>query len=80
MTYTLTVSSQGQIVIPVSVRKIMGLRRGAKVKLRMDQHTAIPTAILEPPFSWADRARGMAKGAYGKGEEYVENERKTWDR
>lgn len=80
MMYTLTVSSQGQIVIPVNVRKIMGLGRGTKVKLRMDQNASIPTAILEPPFSWVDRARGIAKGVYGKGEEYIENERKTWDR
>lgn len=80
MTYTLTVSSQGQIVIPVNVRKLMGLGRGSKVKLRIDQSASVPTAILEPPFSWVDRARGIAKGVYGKGEEYIKKERKTWDR
>lgn len=81
MTYTLTVSSQGQIVIPVNVRKIMGLGRGSKVKLRIDQKALVPTAVIEPDkIDWVKRMAGITKGAYGDVDKYIEHERASWDR
>lgn len=81
MTYTLTVSSQGQVVIPIDVRKLMGLKRGAKIKLRVEKTAPIPTAVIEPDkVDWVQRMAGIAKGAYGDVDKYIEHERASWDR
>lgn len=80
MTYILTVSSQGQIVIPVKVRVAMGLTGGKKVKLRFEERLRVPTAILESgQIDWVDRTAGIAKGVYGDADKYVEEERSSWN-
>lgn len=81
MTYTLTVSSQGQIVIPSQVRKIMGLSGKSQVRLRLEQKTRVPTATIEPAkVDWVKRTAGIAKGFYGNVDKYIEHERASWDR
>lgn len=80
MTYVLTVSSQGQIVIPSKVRQHLGIRPGNRVVIRSSSQGRIPVATIEPSTSWVKRVAGIAKGVYGKAEEYIEKERKTWDR
>ncbi|MEK7525260.1 MAG: AbrB/MazE/SpoVT family DNA-binding domain-containing protein [Patescibacteria group bacterium] len=81
MTYVLTVSSQGQIVIPVKVRRAMGLTAGKKVKLRLEERLSVPTAIIEPgKVDWIERTAGIAKGIYGDVDKYIEKERASWDK
>jgi len=82
MTYILTVSSQGQIIIPVKVRVAMGLSGGKKVKLRLDEkNLRVPTAILEHgTVDWVERNAGVAKGVYGDINKYVEDEKSSWDK
>ena len=81
MTYVLTVSSQGQIVIPSKVRQAMGLAGGTKVKLRLDKTRRITSAVIEPEkIDWVARTAGIAKGVYGDVDKYIENERKSWDK
>lgn len=81
MTYTLTVSSQGQIVIPSKVRQSMGLTGGEKVKLRLVKKTRVPTAVIEPDRTdWVKRTAGIAKGVYGDVDKYIERERESWDK
>lgn len=81
MTYVLTVSSQGQIVIPSKVRQAMGLSGGKKIKLRLDQKARVPTAVIEPEkVDWVKRVAGIAKGVYGDVDKYIEHERESWDR
>jgi AbrB family looped-hinge helix DNA binding protein len=80
MIHTLTVSSQGQIVIPSAVRKHLGITPGSKVAIRVVSKGKIPTATLEPVVSWTKRIKGIAKGMYGKGERYIEKERKSWEK
>ncbi len=78
---TLTISSQGQIVIPVKIRKALGVKAGSKVTLTLKPTKPIPTAVLEPePKSWVKAVTGLGKGLWGKGEEYIEKERKSWDK
>lgn len=79
MTVTLTLSSQGQVVIPVDVRRVMGLKAGSKVTLTVSQQKPIPTAIMQPmPDSWTKHVRGIGKNIWGKGEEYIDKERSSW--
>ena len=68
-------------MIPADVRKIMGLTRGTKVKLRVDKAAPVPTATIEPDkVDWVRRMAGIAKGAYGDVDKYIEHERASWDR
>jgi len=78
MTYVLTVSSQGQVIIPVKMRKHLGISAGSKIVLRAELNGKIPVAMIEPSSSWAKRVSGIAKGVYGKAEDYVEVEREKW--
>lgn len=81
MIYTLTLSSQGQIVIPSKVRKTLGVKKGDKLKLRVDTQRVVPMATIEPEttMDWVERVSGIAKGAYGNVEEYIKNQRASWD-
>ena len=79
MMYELTISSQGQIVIPSAVRKHLGIKPGNKIKMRIGKQCRVSTVTMESPTSWVARVNGIAKGIYGKGERYIENERKTWE-
>lgn len=81
MTYTLTVSSQGQVVIPSNVRKLWGVKPGHKLILDINKHHPQAVATISPqPTSWVDRVKGIAKGAYGDVDKYIEHERASWDR
>ena len=80
MTYTLTVSSQGQIVIPSNLRKTLKLKGGDKIYARLSPQIKSPQIIIESaPKSWAIRVRGIAKGYYGDVDKYIEHERASWD-
>jgi AbrB family looped-hinge helix DNA binding protein len=79
MTYTLTLSSQGQVVIPSQARKKLGLKPGSKLVLNLDAKSDTPKATLEPlPDSWTEYASGIGKGVWGNGEQYVNQQRKDW--
>ncbi|MEK9143392.1 MAG: AbrB/MazE/SpoVT family DNA-binding domain-containing protein [Patescibacteria group bacterium] len=81
MTYTLTVSSQGQVVIPSNVRKLWGIKSGHKLILDINrQHPRAVGTISPQPVSWVDRVKGIAKGAYGDVDKYIEHERASWDK
>ena len=81
MTYSLPISSQNQVTLNRAIRKHLGISSQSTV-------TAIPTnlgsrkvVILEPPTqSWVDLVAGIGKGMYGNVDEYIKNERKSWDR
>lgn len=79
MTYTLTLSSQGQVVIPSKARKKLGLKSGSKLLMSVVDKGVTPKAILEPqPESWVKKVTGLGRGLWGRGEEYVEKERNKW--
>ncbi|KKR32618.1 MAG: hypothetical protein UT63_C0037G0008 [Candidatus Gottesmanbacteria bacterium GW2011_GWC2_39_8] len=80
MTYTLTVSSQGQIIIPNELRKYLGIHPKDRLKARSSKNGKIPVIVIEPPVSWIERVKGIAKGVYGKGEDYIEKERQSWEK
>lgn len=80
MNTTATLSSQGQIVIPARLRRILGIKPGDNLKLRLVIKSATPAVVIEPPTaSWTKRVTGLAKGIYGNVDEYLKKERAAWD-
>lgn len=76
----LTVSSQGQIVIPSKARKLLGIKAGSKLRLKVTKGK-IPAATLTPkPENWVEFYAGLGKGLYGDVDKYIEKQRKSWDR
>ena len=83
MTYTLTISSQGQMIIPSGLRKDpdLNIKPQSKVEARKVKMGSRHVIVIEPPTeSWVDRVAGTATGMYGDVEKYIENERNSWDR
>ena len=81
MDTTLTVSSQGQVVIPRKVRELLGLKAGSKIMLTVNKNGKIPTAtLITKPASWVKYVAGLGKSVWGRGEDYIEKERKSWEK
>ena len=60
----LTVSSKGQLVIPVTIRKSLGIRTNSKVRLTISEDNT--KAILEPlPSDPIEALTGIFKGHKG---------------
>lgn len=79
MNATLTLSSQGQVVIPVAVRRILGTKPGDTLRLRVEKRGKVPVAVIEPTnIHWVERVKGIAKGVYGDVDEYIKKERDNW--
>lgn len=79
MNATLTLSSQGQVVIPAAVRRVLGAKPGSKLRLRVVYKRNSPVAMIEPETkSWVERVAGIAKGVYGDVDEYIRKERESW--
>lgn len=72
---TTTISSKGQITLPVDVLREMGLTSGTKLLV-------VPMSdgvmLLRRPESLADALGGATAGTYGDAEAYVEAERASW--
>lgn len=81
MTYTLTVSSQGQVVLPVRMRKIAGIRPGDKLTASISQTVSGVEIRIKPgSIDWVRRLAGTAMGFYGNVDKYIDHERASWDR
>ncbi len=79
MIYTLTLSSQGQVVIPSSARKKLGLKPGSKLIMSVENKEQVLKAILEPePKSWVNKVTGLGRGVWGRGEDHVDKQRNEW--
>ena len=74
------ISTKGQIVIPLEVRRRMGLKPGAAVVIVGEDDMA----TLMTARRYAESLRGLARGVYGKTrseiDAYVRRERRTWPR
>ena len=71
-------STKGQLVLPLEVRRRMGLRPGDRLVVIGEDDMA----TLMTPKRYAESLRGAAKGTYGKGraeiDDYVRGERRSW--
>lgn len=78
------VSSQGQITLPVEVRKALRLKAGdviswLVVRVKAGYSKAV---AYKRDKNWIKASYGMARdfyASYGSGEEYLQKERKSWE-
>ena len=70
-------SSKGQIVIPVEIRKRLGIKPGQKVKLTLVEDTAVLTSLPEDPIK---ALGGILKGKPSMTEALLKDRRKERDR
>lgn len=72
------VSRRGQVVIPIGVRRQLGIRAGDTVVIVSGDHEA----IVMKPGRYAESLKGMAKGMFGRTREEIDAlvraERQTW--
>lgn len=81
MTYTLTVSSQGQVIIPSHLRKAVGIKPGDKLTASVSNSMGSLEIRLKPgSIDWVRRLAGTATGLYGDVDKYIKHERTSWDR
>ncbi len=72
------VSTKGQVVIPLGVRRKLGIKAGDYLVIVSGESEA----IIMKAKRYAESLRGMGKGLYGKTREeidaYIRGERETW--
>jgi len=72
------VSTKGQVVIPLEVRRKLGIRAGDRLVIVSGDGEA----LIMKAQRYAESLRGMGKGLYGKTREeidaYLRGERETW--
>jgi AbrB family looped-hinge helix DNA binding protein len=72
------VSTKGQVVIPLGVRRKLGIKPGDQLVIVSGDSEA----IIMKAKRYAESLRGMGKGLYGKTREeidaYVRGEREAW--
>lgn len=74
---SITIGKKAQIVIPKKAREAVGIKEGSKVNLMYDHGRII---IMDPKRA-GELLEGLGKEIWGgKGEEYLEKERNSWDR
>lgn len=80
MTRAVRVSTKGQVVIPLEVRRRMGIRPGDSLVIVSGEDEA----ILMKARRYVESLRGMARGIYGRNREeidaYIRGERQAWQR
>ncbi|MBI3384823.1 AbrB/MazE/SpoVT family DNA-binding domain-containing protein [Candidatus Gottesmanbacteria bacterium] len=75
----LTISSQGQITVPKTIRDRIGIKPGAKIVVYLKKDLQGDIVVLEPKEkSWAKKLAGSGKNLWGNSDAYLKNERKSW--
>lgn len=74
------VSTKGQVVIPLAIRRRLGIKPGDQIVIVGGE----AEAILMKARRYVESTRGIAKGTYGRTREeidaYVRGERRTWEK
>ena len=74
------VSTKGQIVIPLAIRRRLGIKPGDQLVIVGGEYEA----VLMKAKRYAESLRGIARGVYGRTREevdaYVRGERRTWEK
>lgn len=77
---TITLSPQGQITIPVALRRRLNLKGGTRLLLEIMDWVKSKALVIRPiPKGWVDEVAGSGRGLWGKNsDEYLQKERNTW--
>lgn len=77
-TVTITLGKKAQVVIPKKAREAIGLKPGSKATLMYENGRG---TIFADPRQAGKLLEGLGKEIWeGKGEEYLEKERASWDK
>ncbi len=84
-THTSTISAQGQLTIPASIRSHLGVSAGSLVVWRIELNSlGLPQVIVQAGTTQAlKRLRGVGKKLYqsaGGGKQVLKAERDAWNR
>ena len=71
-----TVTKKGQVTIPLSMRRILGIKEGEKVTFSLEGDRVFLTKGSSNPV---EAMVGMGKGIFGKGVTYQRKVRDEWD-
>ncbi len=81
MTDTLIISSQGQITVPKKIRNEAGIKPGVKIKVYLKKSLQGNVVILEPQNNtWSKKLAGSGRNLWNNSNEYIANERKSWEK
>lgn len=77
---TVILSPQGQITIPIDLRRALNLKSGSKMILDVVDWVKSKAVVLRPtPKNWVDEVAGSGEGLWGKNsDEYLEKTRNQW--
>lgn len=77
---TITISPQGQITIPMDLRRALNLKSGSTMILDVVDWVKSKAMVLRPtPKNWVDEVSGSGEGLWGKdSDKYLEKTRNQW--
>ena len=76
---TLKISSQGQLTIPKSWRRVLKLAPGKRAVVTLiDLARGKSLLLTSQPKSWVKQVMGTGKGLWGQSDRYLEKERASW--
>lgn len=77
-TVTITIGKKAQVVIPKKAREAIGIKEGSKATIMYENGLGI---IVGDSKQAGQLLEGLGKEIWGgKGEEYLEKERNSWDK
>jgi len=78
LTVPVRLSKKGQLVIPKTMRQVLGINEGDGLLVTLEGKSI----VLTRPQDFARATRGLLKGTWGKSrgaiERYLQRERRSW--
>lgn len=71
-----TVTQKGQVTIPISIRKILGIKSGEKVVFDIEAEKVV---LRKAPKNPIEDMVGLGKGIFGNSIEYQRKAREEWE-
>lgn len=83
MIQTSTVSDKYQVVVPLAIRKALGVKKGQKIAWAFDKTSYFPLAtVASEKIDWTKALAGIGKGTWSDmdPQEYINKLRDEWER
>ncbi len=70
------VSRKGQLILPMSIRRQVGLEAGGLVDVYLDQGRVVLEAVADPSWNWL-KMRGALKGTHALQDHLAEHQQEV---